>query len=83
MKKEREDNKMDNNTKFFWLMRKQSLEEELKYQKTLRELIQNNKDRNEDVWDEDEAEKTAWVLTAIDQKIDELEKEINETPSLE
>ena len=83
MKKEREDIKMDINTKFFWLMRKQSLEEDLKYQKTLRELIQNNKDRNEDVWDKDEAEKTTWVLTEIDQKIDELEKRINETPSFD
>lgn len=49
---------MDNTTKFFWLMRRQTLEKELKYQQTLRELVQNNKDRNEEVWDEDEASKT-------------------------
>ena len=46
---------MDNTTKLFWLMRRQSLEEELNYQRTLRELIQKNKDRNEEVWDENEA----------------------------
>lgn len=74
---------MDINTKFFWLMRKQSLEDDLRYQKTLRELIQNNKDRNEDVWDEDESEKTTWVLEKINETIKELEEGINETPSLE
>lgn len=74
---------MDNTTKFFWLMRKQSLEEDLKYQKTLKELIQNNKDRNEDFWDDDEAEKTAWVLEKINETIKGLEEGINETPSLE
>lgn len=74
---------MDNTTKFFWLMRRQTLEKELKYQQTLRELVQNNKDRNEEVWDEDEASKTEWVLQEIDEKIHGLEEDLKETPNLE
>lgn len=74
---------MDNTTKFFWLMRRQTLEEELKYQQTLRELVQNNKDRNEEVWDEDEASKTEWVLQKIDEKIHGLEEDLKDEPNLE
>ena len=74
---------MDNTTKFFWLMRRQTLEKELKYQQTLRELVQNNKDRNEGVWDEDEASKTEWVLQEIDKKIQGLEEELKDEPNLE
>lgn len=74
---------MDNTTKFFWLMRRQTLEKELKYQRTLRELIQNNKDRNEEVWDEDEASKTEWVLQEINEKIQGLEEDLKDEPNLE
>ncbi len=74
---------MDNTTKFFWLMRRQTLEKELKYQQTLRELVQNNKDRNEEAWDEDEASKTAWVLQEIDEKIRGLEEDLKDEPNLE
>lgn len=74
---------MDNTTKFFWLMRRQTLEKELKYQQTLRELVQNNKDRNEEVWDEDEASKTECVLQEIDEKIQGLEEELKDEPNLE
>lgn len=74
---------MDNTTKFFWLMRRQALEKELKYQQTLRELVQNNKDRNEEVWDEDEASKTEWVLQEIDEKIWGLEEGLKDEPNLE
>lgn len=69
---------MDNTTKLFWLMRRESLEKELKYQRTLRELVQNNKDRNEEVWDEDEASKTKLVLQQIDEKIKSLEDELKD-----
>ena len=76
---------MDNTTKFFWLMRRQTLEKELKYQQTLRELVQNNKDRNEEAWDEDEdeASKTEWVLQEIDEKIQGLEEDLKDEPNLE
>lgn len=74
---------MDNTTKLFWLMRRQTLEKELKYQQTLRELVQNNKDRNEEVLDEDEASKTEWVLQEIDEKIQGLEEELKDEPNLE
>lgn len=74
---------MVNTTKFFWLMRRQALEKELKYQQTLRELVQNNKDRNEEVWDEDEASKTEWVLQEIDEKIRGLEEDLKDEPNLE
>ena len=74
---------MDNTTKFFWLMRRQTLEKELNYQQTLRELVQNNKDRNEEVWDEDEASKTEWVLQEIDEKIHGLEEDLKDEPNLE
>lgn len=74
---------MDNTTKFFWLMRRQTLEKELKYQQTLRELVQNNKDRNEEVWDEDEASKTEWVLQEINEKIHGLEEDLKDEPNLE
>lgn len=74
---------MDNTTKFFWLMRRQTLEKELKYQQTLRELVQNNKDRNEEAWDEDEASKTEWVLQEIDEKIHGLEEDLKDEPNLE
>lgn len=67
---------MDNTTKFFWLMRRQTLEKELKYQQTLRELVQNNKDRNEEAWDEDEASKTERVLRG-------LEEDLKDEPNLE
>ena len=73
---------MDNTTKFLWLMRRQTLEKELKYQQTLRELVQNNKDRNEEVWDEDEASKTEWVLQEIDKKIHGLEEDLKDVPNL-
>ena len=73
---------MDNTTKFFWLMRRQTLEKELKYQQTLRELVQNNKDRNEEVWDEDEASKTEWVLQEINEKIRSLEEDLKDEPSM-
>ena len=74
---------MDNTTKLFWLMRRQALEKELKYQQTLRELVQNNKDRNEEVWDEDETSKTEWVLQEIDEKIHGLEEDLKDEPNLE
>lgn len=74
---------MDNTTKLFWLMRKEALEKELKYQQTLRELVQNNKDRNKEVWDEDEASKTEWVLQEIAKKIQGLEEDLNDEPNLE
>lgn len=64
-------------------MRRQTLEKELKYQQTLRELVQNNKDRNEEAWDEDEASKTAWVLQEIDEKIRGLEEDLKDEPNLE
>lgn len=64
-------------------MRRQTLEKELKYQQTLRELAQNNKDRNEEAWDEDEASKTELVLQEIDKKIQGLEEELKDEPNLE
>lgn len=74
---------MDNTTKFFWLMRRQALEKELKHQQTLRKLVQNIKDRNEEVWDEDEASKTEWVLQEIDENIRGLEEDLKDEPNLE
>ena len=74
---------MDNTAKFFWLMRRQTLENELKYQQTLRELVQNDKDRNEERWDEDKASETEWVLQEIDENIRGLEEDLKNVPNLE
>ena len=43
----------------------------------------DNKDRNEEAWDEDEASKTAWVLQEIDEKIRGLEEDLKDEPNLE
>lgn len=77
MKKESEDNKMDNNLKFFWLMRRQTLEEELNKCKKLKEMI----DMSRYEWSGDYD--ASLVATELRLRIDELEKEIAETPSLE
>lgn len=62
--------------KLFEIMRKQSLEEELKYNETLRELIENNKLRNQDVWEKDEAEKTEYCLERLNEKIESLKEDL-------
>lgn len=67
---------MDNNTKFFWLLRKQSLEEQLEKCKKLKEMI----DLSQHIWSEDcEA---VLVAAKLAEKIEELEKDIEETPDL-
>lgn len=67
---------MDNNVKFFWLMRKQALEEELNKCKKLQEMIQ----LSWEAWSDDlEAVK---VATSLELKIKDLEEGINETPDL-
>ena len=68
---------MDNNLKFFWLMRKQTLEEELNKCKKLQEMIQLSWEAWSDDWE------AVKVATSLELRIDELEKEIAETPSLE
>ena len=75
---------MDNTTKFFRLMRRQSIEKELKYQQTLRELVQKNNDRNEVLWDEDDAEayETDWVLQQIDEEIQSLKEKLKDEPNM-
>lgn len=77
---------MDSTTKFFRLMRRQSIENELKYQQTLKELVQKNKDLNEEVWDEDEDEvkayETEWVLQQIDEEIQSLKEKLKNEPNL-
>lgn len=62
----------------FEMFRKNSLEKELKYNETLRELVQNNKDRNQDVWDKDEEEKTEYVLRILDERIESLKEDLSE-----
>jgi len=57
-------------------MRRQSLEEELKYNETLRELIENNKVRNQDVWEKDESEKTEYCLERLNEKIESLKEDL-------
>ena len=62
--------------RLFEVMRKQSLEEELKYNETLRELIENNKVRNQDVWEKDESEKTEYCLERLNEKIESLKEDL-------
>lgn len=58
-------------------MRRQSLEEELKYNEILRELIENNKVRNQDDWEKDESEKTEYCLEKLNEKIESLKEDLN------
>ena len=62
--------------RLFEVLRKQSLEEELKYNETLRELIENNKVRNQDVWEKDESEKTEYCLERLNEKIESLKEDL-------
>lgn len=64
--------------RLFEAMRKQSLEEELKYNETLRELIENNKVRNQDVWEKDESEKTEYCLERLNEKIESLKEDLKD-----
>lgn len=43
-----------------------------KFLMTVRELVQANKDRCEDVWEEDEAHKTEYVLEEIERLLNEM-----------
>ena len=62
--------------RLFEVLRKQSLEEERKYNETLRELIENNKVRNQDVWEKDESEKTEYCLERLNEKIESLKEDL-------
>lgn len=62
--------------RLFETLRKQSLEEELKYNETLRELIENNKVRNQGVWEKDESEKTEYCLERLNEKIESLKEDL-------
>lgn len=62
--------------RLFEALRKQSLKEELKYNETLRELIENNKVRNQDVWEKDESEKTEYCLERLNEKIESLKEDL-------
>lgn len=62
---------MDNTTKFFWLMRRQSLEKDLRYKKTLYSLVQK-------AWSEDITEEEAAAMTRLEVEIQELERDLND-----
>ena len=51
-----------------------NVSEEIRYRSVLRELVQNNKDRCEEFWDNDEAEKTEYVLQRLDEEIGTLKR---------
>lgn len=62
---------MDNMTKLFWAMRRQSLEKDLKYKKTLYSLAQK-------AWSEDITNEEVQVMTRLELEIQELEKDLND-----
>lgn len=62
---------MDNTTKLFWLMRRQSLEKDLKYKKTLYVLAQK-------AWSEDITDEEVQAITRLELEIQELEKDLND-----
>lgn len=62
---------MDNTTKFFWLMRRQSLEKDLRYKKTLYNLAQK-------AWSEDITEEEVAAMTRLELEIQELERDLND-----
>ena len=62
---------MDNTTKLFWLMRRQSLEKDLKYKKTLYSLAQK-------AWSEDITDEEVQAMTRLELEIQKLEKDLND-----
>ena len=62
---------MDNTTKFFWLMRRQSLEKDLRYKKTLYKLGQK-------AWSEDMTDEEVAAMTRLEVEIQELERDLND-----
>ena len=62
---------MDNTTKLFWLMRRQSLEKDLKYKKTLYSLAQK-------AWSEDITDKEVQAMDRLELEIRELENSLND-----
>ena len=62
----------------FEYLRRQSIEEDLGFYRAARELVLANKVRNEDVWEPEEAAKTALVLRELDKRIKNREKDLEE-----
>ena len=62
---------MDNTTKLFWLIRRQSLEKDLKYKKTLYSLAQK-------AWSEDITDKEVQAMDRLELEILELENNLND-----
>ena len=62
---------MDNATKLFWLMRRQSLEKDLQYKKTLYSLAQK-------AWSEDMTYEEVSAMSRLEVEIQDLEKELND-----
>ena len=62
---------MDNTTKLFWLMRRQSLEKDLKYKKALYSLAQK-------AWSEDITDEEVQAMTRLELEIQELEKDLSD-----
>lgn len=62
----------------FEYLRRQVIEEDLKFYRAARDLVLANKDRNEEVWTAEEATKTELVLRTLDSKIENLEKDLEE-----
>lgn len=62
---------MDNTTKFFWLMRRQSLEKDLRYKKTLYKLVQK-------AWSKDITDEEVAAMTRLEVEIQELERDLND-----
>lgn len=61
---------MDNTTKLFWIMRRQSLEEDLRYKKTLYSLAQQ-------AWSEDMTDEEVLAMSRLEVEIQDLEKDLN------
>lgn len=62
---------MDNTTKLFWLMRRQSLEKDLKYKKTLYSLAQK-------AWSENMTDEEVSAMTRLEVEICDLEEALKD-----
>lgn len=62
----------------FECLRRQAIEEDLKFYKAARDLVMANKVRNEEVWEPEEAAKTTQVLRELDERIKSREKDLEE-----
>lgn len=69
---------MTSEVMMFECLRRQAIEEDLKFYRAVRELVLANKVRNEEVWDAEEAAKTEMVLRMLDSKIEGREKDLEE-----